>query len=110
MRRSFVVLMLALALAFVLVGTASAHANLVRSVPAAGAVLDAAPARLELEFSEELDPSFSRVQLYNGANQLVNAGPGAIDPVAPKILRLDLSVLPKNSYTAVWRVRSAADG
>src|SRR5262249_30591193 len=40
----------------------------------------------------------------------INAGPGAIDPAAPKILRLTLGELPKQSYTAIWRARSAADG
>ena len=65
---------------------------------------------LVLEFSEDLDPSFSQVQLFNSKNQVVNAGPGAIDPAAPLMLRLALGDLPKDSYTALWRVRSAVDG
>jgi len=90
--------------------TAEAHANLVRSEPSAGALLDAAPKEIILEFSEELDPGFSRVQLYNSTNQVINAGPGVIDPAAPKIMGLALGQLPKDSYTALWRARSAADG
>jgi copper transport protein len=82
----------------------------VRSEPPAGALLDAAPKELVLEFSEELDPGFSRVQLYNSKNQVINAGPGVIDPAAPTIMRLALGELPKDSYTALLRVRSAADG
>src|SRR4029079_12007901 len=51
-----------------------------------------------------------RVQLYNSKNQVINAGPVVIDPAAPTIMRLALGALPKDSYTALWRSRSAADG
>src|SRR5215213_2348434 len=110
MSRVIRAVLVALALTFVLAGTVSAHANLVRSTPAAGALLDAAPKELVLEFSEELDAGFSRVQLYNSTNQLINPGPGVVDPSTPTIMRLSLGELPKDSYTALWRARSAADG
>lgn len=91
-------------------GTAGAHANLVRSEPEAGAVLQSSPSELVLEFSENLDPSFTKVQLLSSANQIVNPGPGTIDPAQPRVLHLTLSMLPKDSYTAVWRARSSEDG
>jgi putative copper export protein/methionine-rich copper-binding protein CopC len=103
-------LLLAVALALLVVRPAVAHASLVRSVPAAGALLDTAPPSITLEFSEALDPAFSHAQLFDSRNQLVEPGPGAVDPVAPRMLRLILPDLPKGSYTAQWRVRSAADG
>jgi methionine-rich copper-binding protein CopC len=90
--------------------TAEAHASLVRSEPPAGVSLATAPQAVVLEFSEDLDPSFSAVQLLNGSSQVVNPGPGMIDPTAPRVLRLALAVLPQDSYTAVWKARSAADG
>ncbi len=89
---------------------AEAHANLLRSNPAAGQVLDQAPAEMVLEFTEDLDPSNTRVDLYNSQNVLVVAGPGVIHPDTPRILWLTLGDLPKDSYTAVWRARSATDG
>jgi len=110
MVRRAISILLALLLLLPLARTASAHANLVRSEPAAGALLEAAPKELVLEFSEELDPAFSRVQLYNSKNQVINPGPGEVDPAAPTIMRLTLGQLPKDSYTALWRSRSAADG
>ncbi|MEP7189715.1 MAG: copper resistance protein CopC, partial [Roseiflexaceae bacterium] len=110
MSRSLRAVLAALALTFVLVGTVSAHASLVRSTPVAGALLDAAPKELVLEFSEELDAGFSHVQLYNSKNQVINPGPGVVDRSAPTIMRLALGELPKDSYTALWRSRSAADG
>lgn len=102
-------LLLAAVLALLLIRSAEAHASLVRSIPTAGALLETAPNELVLEFSEELDPSFSTVQLINGTNQVVDAGPGVIDPAAPRVLRLALGELPKDSYIVVWKVRSAVD-
>src|SRR6266542_493105 len=92
--------LLALALLLVLVRLASAHANLVRSTPAAGAVLETAPPTIQLEFSEELDPSFSRVQLYNSQNQLIEPGPGEVAAANPKVMRLIIPDLARGSYTA----------
>jgi copper transport protein len=102
--------LLALALALALVRPAAAHATLVRSFPAAGAALDTAPPSIVLEFSEALDPSFSRAQLFDSANQLIEPGPGQVDTQQPTVLRLTIPDLAKGSYTAIWRVRSAADG
>jgi copper transport protein len=93
-----------------LVRPASAHANLIRSTPAAGAVLETAPPTVELEFSEELDPAFSRVQLFSSQNQLIEPGPGEIAAASPNVVRLIIPDLAKDSYTVIWRVRSAADG
>lgn len=88
----------------------SAHAALVRSEPAAGSSLEAAPSEIVLEFSEDLDPAFSRVRLVDSTNTVLNPGPGVIDQQNPRVLRLAINTLTKGSYTAVWRARSAADG
>jgi copper transport protein len=110
MGKRLVPLVFGLVLALLLARPVSAHANLVKSDPPAGALLQAAPKEIVLEFSEALDPSFSRVQLYNSKNQVVNPGPGTIGLAASTIMRLTLGDLPKDSYTALWRSRSAADG
>jgi len=88
---------------------ASAHANLVRSVPAAGAMLETTPEALTLEFSELLDPSLSQVQLFDSRNTMVTEA-RAVDPARPYTLELPLGVLQDGAYTALWRVRSAEDG
>jgi copper transport protein len=110
MRRCFLALCGATLLALVLIAPVEAHANLVRSNPSAGAVLQAAPAEVTLEFSEELDPSFSRIQLFDSKSQPVDTGPSVVDAADAKIFHLPLKELPKDSYTAIWRVRSAVDG
>jgi copper transport protein len=63
-----------------------------------------------LEFSEPLDINSTRVRLFDSQDQLINNGPGAIDPNSPKTWRLTLGKLPTGSYIAVWRARSALDG
>src|SRR6266508_6946952 len=73
-------LLLAIALALLLARPAEAHANLLRSDPAAGALLDRSPPSIRLEFSEELDAAFSQAQLFDSQNRLVEPGPGAVDP------------------------------
>src|SRR5581483_10966032 len=62
--------LIALVLALLFIQRAEAHAILVRSTPSAGATLDAAPKALVLEFSEDLDPGFSTVQLLGSSNQV----------------------------------------
>ncbi len=91
-------------------GLALAHANLVRSDPAAGAVLAQSPSMVTLEFSEDLDLSFSNVHLTDAKSQVIVKGPGVTDPATPRILKLPLPALPDGVYSAVWQARSAADG
>ncbi|HTP11825.1 MAG TPA: CopD family protein [Anaerolineae bacterium] len=110
MKQRVLILMLAVMLALVVVGVAEAHANLARSTPAAGEVLSAAPAEMIMEFTENLDPHFTKAQLVNSQNQVINPGPGQIDPAQPKVWHLALGNLPQDSYTVIWKARSATDG
>ena len=90
--------------------TASAHANLADSDPAADALLEQAPSVVTLAFTEPPDPKLSSVHVLdvNGAN--VEAGPA--EPVSGKdALRVPLPAeLPDGVYTVSWRVVSEADG
>ena len=46
---------------------ARAHAQLVRSTPAARGILTAAPDRVQLWFNENLEPAFARVSVWSAA-------------------------------------------
>ena len=94
MGKRFIPLLCGLLLVLLIARPVDAHANLVKSDPPAGALLQTAPKEMVLEFSEELDPSFSRVQLLNSKNQVINAGPGVIDTATPTVMRLALGDLP----------------
>ena len=104
-------LVLGLGLLFGAHGVALAHANLVRSIPAANAVLDASPPELRLWFSEAPEPRFSEVQLLDRAGKPVVAlGPLRPDPSDQSELAASLQPLPPGVYTVVWRATSAIDG
>jgi copper transport protein len=90
--------------------TVRAHAELVRSDPAAGAVLPTPPQAVVLEFSEDLDPGFSSARLLDGNGDTIVAGPGELDPNLPRTLKLALPPLADGVYSVQWKARSAEDG
>lgn len=105
---SFLLIILLLAVS---VSIASAHANLVRSEPAANAILDKAPAQVRLWFSETPEPRFSQVQLFNRAGtQIDGVGLLRVDPSDAKLLSVTLPPLAHGVYTVVWRALSSVDG
>jgi len=109
-RRTVCSVLLAILLMLLFAANVAAHAILVQSMPAAGSTVATTPPELVLEFTEELDPQFSSVQLLNSTNQVVNSGPGRVDSGTSRVLRLALQALPQGSYTAVFKARSAVDG
>jgi putative copper export protein/methionine-rich copper-binding protein CopC len=94
-----------------LAGSASAHANLASSDPAANALLDHAPADVTMTFTEPPDPKLSIVHVLdvNGAD--VEAGPvHAVPGQDDQLLSPLPDSLPDGVYTVSWRVVSEADG
>jgi copper transport protein len=87
-----------------------AHANLVSSIPADGSALTSAPSLITLQFSENLDASFSAVSLLNSQGLVVVPGPGTILSGSPRTITLSLPPLPDGVYSAAWKTRSAEDG
>lgn len=75
-----------LCLVFVLLITAhlaSAHATLVRSSPAANAVLSQPPDEIRLWFSEALEPNFSSILLRDSSSQTLSTPASVVDPGDP---------------------------
>ncbi len=94
-----------------LVSVAEAHANLLRAEPAIGAVLHEPPRRMQLWFSEEPEPRFSEVALFDATRQRLTDAPAQVAPGEPLSLLLDLPPdLADGAYTVVWRVLSKVDG
>lgn len=93
------------------ISAASAHANLVRSDPASGAVLNAAPQQVQLWFSEQPDPHFSDVQVLDAQRQRADAGDMHVAPGDPLSLVVGVKPnLPDGLYTVSWKTVSAVDG
>lgn len=81
---------------------AQAHAHLVTSNPAAQSAV-AAPKALHLEFSEKLEPKFSKANLTKAGAPIAasSVAKGKAIDVAPK------AALTAGAYNVVWAVVSA---
>ena len=82
---------------------AAAHSELRRSVPAAGAVLDRAPERIELHFSERVQLTALRLRRADSVEIPLPRRP--IRPERTEIIALP--PLEPGEYRAEWRIISA---
>lgn len=90
---------------------ALAHAELVRSEPAANTSVDVSPPRIQLWFSEPIDPSFAEAQILDRTGSRIDAGASAVSSDDPLLLTLSLNrPLPKGTYAVSWKVLSSVDG
>ena len=91
-------------------GRVLAHAQLVASSPASGAVLPVSPDELRLVFSEPLEEQVTSLDLalLDGTPILERAG--EIDPEDPHALIVEEPDLADGIYSLTWRSLSAADG
>ncbi len=88
--------------------TAEAHPKLVKSDPAANAIVSAAPKELRLSFNEELVPKFSSADVKDQKGQKVEIGTTAADPTNKKQLVIPLSKpLAAGTYKVEWHAVAA---
>jgi methionine-rich copper-binding protein CopC len=85
---------------------ASAHAYLVKSVPAGRATLFSSPGKIQLWFNERLEPKYSTLTVYDSAGKRVDADQAQVLADDPKQLSLALKALPAGRYTVKFRVLS----
>jgi copper transport protein len=110
-RLSFSLALLAsLGLALLVVSAVQAHANLVHSDPASGAILTDSPPNVRLEFSEALDPALSQARLVDSNLTEISGTSLHFDPTNNQVMLLDLPSLDTGAYSVVWQARSAVDG
>ena len=91
-------------------GRVLAHAQLVTSSPAAGAVLAESPAEIRLVFSEPLAPDLTSLDLADQSGTTLLDHAGEIDPADPFALVVVDPELPDGVFTIRWRSLSTADG
>jgi copper transport protein len=87
-----------------------AHAQLVASSPAAGAVLEASPDELRLVFSEPLESQVTSIDVATPEGEPVLERAGEVDPNDAFSLVVSDPQLPDGVYVVTWRTLSAADG
>ncbi len=88
----------------------AAHAFLESSDPAANAVLPTAPQSVTLTFTEPLESSYSRAELFDATGAQV---PGATSTIGPEPRSMTVQIPPglgNGTYSLLWRTLSTADG
>ena len=87
-----------------------AHANLLRSTPAANTSLSTPPTEIRLWFTEAIDPDYSRLSLLDQNGERITLDNAQVDADDSHQLVSTVSDLPDGIYTASWRVVSTTDG
>jgi len=104
----------ALAATLLVLGSArgvAAHANYEKSDPPANAILAQPPSQIRVWFSEQPEPRFSELQVFDSSRQRVDRG--NLSPVPGDDRALDIGLqdnLPPGTYTVTWKTVSAVDG
>jgi len=87
-----------------------AHGVIDRAEPPAGGAVASAPVRVQVWFTEPVEPRFSALEVYTaGASSRVDLGDAQL--VGDRSLVVSLAPgLPNGSYTVIWRVLTLSDG
>jgi methionine-rich copper-binding protein CopC len=105
MRRQF--LRAGLALAGLAIATpARAHAYLRRADPAVGSTVPTAPATVKCDFTEALEPSFSKLEVQDAGGKRVDAGDMHLAPGDAKQMVIGLNKVGPGVYTVIWHAVS----
>ena len=95
------------AVGVVLPSSASAHAYLIRTVPAASVVLDVPPPNVQLTYDEAVEPRFAIISVTNAAGNQETTGAVSRSPANPDTLVVPLRPrLPEGWYLIYWRAIS----
>ena len=88
----------------------AAHANLVRAIPAAGSTVDTPPQVVAAEFSERIEPGFSRIDVLDASGASVTDGSSQVDPSNRSAMLVRVPPLSDGTYVVIWRTLSVVDG
>ena len=82
---------------------AHAHAFLDHASPLVGSTVGAAPREVTLSFTQNLEPSFSRIEVTNSSGARVDQGKAQ---VSGSTMRIGLRALGAGTYRVHWHVLS----
>jgi copper resistance protein C len=88
------------------IGTADAHAFLDHASPRAGNAVRTAPHEVTLWFTQDLEPAFSTVEVFDASGARVDTGKPIVDGDDRKVMRIAVQPLPPGTYKVSWRVLS----
>jgi methionine-rich copper-binding protein CopC len=92
--------------ALVLSPGAVAHAFLDHAAPAVGSTVHGPPAEVRLWFTQELEPAFSTLRVFDASGKQVDRQDRQVDSGDRALLRVSLPPLAPGTYRVVWRVLS----
>lgn len=96
-------------LLFVLFGELAhleAHAFLQHAAPDVGSTVATSPKEVKIQFTEAVEPAFSKIQVFAASGKEVDKGDVHRDPSDHALLRVSLPPLGAGTYKVVWRVVS----
>ncbi len=106
-RRWSVLGLVAFAIWLALPASASAHAYLIKTVPAASGVLDTPPRTVQLTYDEAVEPRFAIISVTNANGKQETTAPVSRDPSDPDTLVVPLRPnLAEGWYLIYWRAIS----
>ncbi len=89
---------------------ASAHATPLSYFPEASSALDKAPGRIDITFSENIEPNASSITVLGPDGSQVNSGPAVVGQADHHRFTVVIKDGGKGTYLASWQVVSADDG
>jgi copper transport protein len=111
MKPLYWLILLLTCLALQLPRNAQAHGYLVRSIPQDRTSIAKSPSRVQVWFSEGLEPNYSTLVVTNQAGERVDLGDGGVSPTNRAQLSVRLPPnLPDGAYVATMRLAFTSDG
>lgn len=84
----------------------SSHSLLVRSQPGQRSTVTRPPERVQMWFSERLEPAYATASVWSAAGKQVDAGDATVDPNDATLLSVSTPNLGPGRYTVRFRVLS----
>jgi methionine-rich copper-binding protein CopC len=103
MKRRILILLL---IALTGVARVEAHAFLMDAEPAMGSTVQASPNEVRIRFTENIEPAFSSIQVFDASGKEVDKRDVHLDRSDRALLHVSLPHLGTGIYKVVWRVVS----
>jgi len=93
-----------LTLIFTLAGLslAEAHAFLDHADPKVGSTVSGSPAQVKAWYTEELEPAFSKIQVFDASGKEVDSKDVKVDPTDKALMTVSLPKLAAGTYQVKW--------
>jgi methionine-rich copper-binding protein CopC len=81
---------------------AEAHAFLDHADPRVGSINKTSPHLVKIWFTEELEPAFSKVEVFDAAQREVDRRDVKIDPADKTVMTVSVPDLAPGTYRVIW--------